>query len=133
MSTSNGELLEAARRLLLNIDTTVPASDGQPYDDTPDLRHVCRHVLATVREDDGERASGTWLSAVLGPSMRGGIFGSQSWYVQFWDSQRPNITFCRDEYREKDREDSMDLPECETRGSVRRLCSALGIELKEQP
>lgn len=96
----------------------------------PDAEALARHYIATTRPDDGEEWDGEWLSALLGPELKADLGGG--FEIQFYESIPPTLSVSHGGFRDYySCNHEFDPPQCDTRGNVRRLCAALGVELRE--
>lgn len=134
--------LRTAAELLLHSHSTDKFNDLTPgYEEAADA--VAEHVLATARDDDDEAVTVEWISRYWNWRSDGDGYGyaAKIWGVDQSDDRgiEPAMqllyeaeslwieaygtggeTLCL-----------MEIKEFPTRGDVRKLCSALGIELKE--
>lgn len=107
---------------------------------TQKLLLLTRHILATVRPDDGEPVTAEWLKAVGFVPLTyepAGTVGPLRWPTRpderglSWHpaSDRPEVWVYSD--TDSDGIGSAYLPDQPTRGHVRRLCACLGITITE--
>lgn len=126
MTTTAKELTTVAH------DLTVVAQD---YDVGSAAYWSCmkasKHILATVRDDDDEPLTPQWLTSI---TEMYGDHQCYGWFLYHADGDGLNVAFRQlNPHASEDITVSIDphgpVP-CKTRGQVRRLCAALGIELK---
>lgn len=97
---------------------------------TLDYIKVAYLWLSEHPADDDEPVTEEWLQKVIAPDRTARLGGGFS--VTFYATQTPTLSYYNSGIGGwYDDSSDIDVPKASTRGDVRRLCRALGIELKE--
>lgn len=131
------ELSEAAERLsqaIMNIPCqTIEHAYGAYERGHRDARHAAAELVLEHLNagDDGELVTADWLRSVATPSTL-----SEAVYGYWLEGMGISINVCRDSRSrwmvELNQDDArIALGEYKTRGDIRTLCRAIGLELKE--
>lgn len=96
-----------------------------------DARHAAAELVLAQAADDGELLTAEWLRSVATPSKL-----SEAVYGYWLEGMGISINVCRDSRSrwmvELNQDDArIALGEYKTRGDIRTLCRAIGLELKE--
>jgi hypothetical protein len=133
-----GEVMDAQKLLSLCDRLESDWSDTYQTGDSAgdDARLLAAWVREQVRPDDGEPATHEWLDSIGRDPDTCAIpwKNCYGWRLCVFGQNDPRFdSNPHFEYPTSRREweDGPDIPNCRTRGSVRLLCRALGIDLKE--
>lgn len=98
---------------------------------TQKLLLLTRHILATVRPDDGEPVTAEWLVELAGRHDDSDYWLSDDWYVaRFAEAWGFYLMIGDNKYFEAD---EIRVLTVNTRGQLRAVCRALSFQLPEVP
>jgi len=83
------------------------------------------HILSTVREDDGEKVTGEWLTEMFNTSLYYGWIVNKTLCI--WNTRKGHSLYTRDDPGADADKESMRICILKTRGQLRRLLEGLGV------